>query len=159
MPSAFDARYASCGRPRLTGKLGYAAVYTAPSGATTACRVRRVPQAPATVETRGAKRAVQRASIVCDAAEVARPVQGGRFTVEGAEVWTIEAAPLSQHGGHACACVRDSELARGKFTRTGGAQAAATRRVVPDAAPGKLVDDDTGGTIVDDGTGGTVIDQ
>lgn len=108
-----DVLFAEVGRPALNGQFGVAAVYTAPDGTATACTIRRKPLDPSTVSEQGVTRTAQRSAISCDAAEVDQPVMGGRFTFDG-EVWTIDAAPWSQHGGHACECVRASEPRHGR---------------------------------------------
>ncbi len=51
--------------------------------------------------------------------EIARPVIGGRFTIDD-EVWSIELSPLLRNGQFECSCVRVNPERRGERRATNG---------------------------------------
>lgn len=107
MPSQFESDVA-VSLDELYDQFGLSATYTAPDGTTASCTIRLhrnpVTPLPGSGRTeRGAAEELQTAELLVRQSELAKPVAGGRFTVEGnrgGEVWTLEATPLLKNGQH-----------------------------------------------------------
>jgi hypothetical protein len=107
MPSAFETLFAA----NLSGlyeQFGLAATYTAPNAAETAGITVRVDrgdflQVPGDMKAGGQ---LQTGKVLVRQSELSKPVKGGRFTFEGAEVWTVETTPTLQNGEFICTCTR-----------------------------------------------------
>lgn len=106
MPSAFETAVRANLDP-LYAEFGLATTYTAPDGTTTACTIRlhrnEAHQVDRTVRVNGE---MQTGEIMVRQTELAKPVRGGRFVVEGVEAWTIELTPVLKNGQHQCTVSR-----------------------------------------------------
>lgn len=110
MPSVFEQEFAGQ-LDQLYGEFGVTATYTAPNGVNQAVTVRIQRHEARQVEGMGQRGAgaggatgeLQTGEAFVRQSELAKPVKGGRFTLEaGAEVWTIETTPLLKNGQHYC---------------------------------------------------------
>lgn len=107
MPSAFEQLF--------TGSLdsfydmyGLPATYTGPDGTaitSITVRVHRQESRQVPFAQRGTGE-LQTGEVLVRESEVAKPVSGGRFMVEGHEVWTIASTPVLKNGQHHCTCSR-----------------------------------------------------
>lgn len=111
MPSAFEAQMAAQLPGTLYGAFGLAAVYSDPKGTTgAACTIRvhrgDVRQVDRGNGTMGEVQSGEVFVMQAGAGAIAKPVKGGRFRVEGVEVWTIENTPVLKNGQFGCTCSR-----------------------------------------------------
>lgn len=107
MPSEFESLMAGVLPGTHFQVFGLAATYTAPDGTETSLTVRVQRHDPRQVDRPStASGEEQTADVMCMQADLAKPVRGGRFTVEDTEVWTIETTPALRNGEHICTCRR-----------------------------------------------------
>lgn len=118
MPSVFETTMADQLKGSMNPAFGLSATYTGMDGGTgTAVPVRVQRGDVRQVEGRDMiTRDVQSGTIIVLAADLAHVDKGGRFTVNGSEVWSIELTPVLKNGEFVCECQRQ------------GATAVATRR-------------------------------
>jgi hypothetical protein len=108
MPSPFDQSvaanldqfYATFGIPGVA--------YTDPSGGVTSDIIVRIHRNEAREVERenGTVGEMQTGEILVRQTELANVVKGGRFTLEGVEVWTVATTPPLYHGEFHCTCYR-----------------------------------------------------
>lgn len=117
MPSQFETQM----RTQLAGAIypgmSLAATYTAPDGTVTAGLTVRVHRGDAHQVERASRASgeAQTGEIMVLQDDLPKPVKGGRFTVEGVEVWSVAMTPTLANGQFVCACTRegvDAVLAR-----------------------------------------------
>ena len=112
MPSQFESMMAAALPGTHYATFGLAASYTAPDGSNTTLTVRvQRDEARQVDRDNRVQGEVQTGRVMCMASDLAKPVKGGRFTVESVEVWTIETTPTLVNGEHICACVRSGVTA------------------------------------------------
>lgn len=107
MPSPFESLIAA-NLDALYAQFGLSGIYTAPDGTATAgitIRVHRNDFRQVEGQSRAAGE-MQTGEVMVRQSELAKPVKGGRFAVEGVEVWSIETTPALKNGQFVCTCVR-----------------------------------------------------
>lgn len=107
MPSPFERQFAAQA-DSLYSQFSLAATYTAPDGSTTSGITIIVHRNDAHQVDRNVKASgeLQTGEIRVRQSELAKAVKGGRFKVEGVEVWTVETMPVLKNGQHYCTCSR-----------------------------------------------------
>lgn len=111
MPSDFESEFALAAAPGLYAVFGLIATYAAPDGTTVSGLTVRVHRnEPHQVERPGSSGRVsgelQTGEVMVLQSALAKPVKGGRFTVEGVEVWTIALTPVLKNEQFSCTCTR-----------------------------------------------------
>ena len=117
MPSPFETQFAAAVGALYEGAFGLSASYQAPDGSAAVTTgadgnplTIRVHRNEARQTQGGAKPGtqaeLQTAEVIVRQSQLAKVVQGGRFAVEGNEVWTIETTPTLKNGQHYCTCSR-----------------------------------------------------
>ena len=109
MPSLFEQLAASSLQPSMFGTFGLSATYTAVDGSSAVpCTIRLHRN-----ESRSVDKSVrvsgelQSGEVMVRQSEIARPVKGGRFTIEGGvEVWSVASKPRLVNGQWLCAVER-----------------------------------------------------
>jgi hypothetical protein len=113
MPSAFETLIAA-NLPTLYAQFGLVATFTSSNGSVHTLgldgqpiivRVHREDPLAVYRDNRTSGE-IQRATIMVQASQLSNPARGGRFMVEGVEVWTIENTALHQNGEHILTCSR-----------------------------------------------------
>lgn len=107
MPSAFETAFAA-NLSGLYAQFGVSASYTAPDGTSTSGLTVRVIRHDAHQVERPTRAVgeLQTGEVLVQQSALAKPLKGGRFTVEGREVWTIEVTPTLKNGEHICTVSR-----------------------------------------------------
>lgn len=106
--SVFEQLFPQAGLDGLYETFGVLGSYTAPDGTAVGTLTLRIER-EATSQTTGGNGQLSElttAQIMARQSELAKPVRGARFTVRGADVWTIETTPFLVHGQWECACKR-----------------------------------------------------
>ena len=107
MPSAFETSFAKSTHDGLYSTFGIAAVYADLAGTKTICTVRIHREDAHQVDRPShVSGEIQVAPLEVRTSEISKVVKGGRFTVEGVEVWTVETTPVLKNGQHYCTCSR-----------------------------------------------------
>ena len=113
MPSLFEQQFASQ-LDAMYAQFGIEATYTAPNGTSVDAGIDGNPlllrihrndahQVDKTARVAGE---LQTSEVMVQQSKLAKPVKGGRFAVEGVEVWTIETTPTLKNGEYLCSCSR-----------------------------------------------------
>lgn len=109
MPSPFETRMSSA-FDRLYGSFAKTGFYTSPNGDKVfdiSIRVRSNDSRQVVGQSKTIGES-QSGTLFVRQSELARPVKGGRFTVENVDVWTIESTPTLKNGQFECTCTRAS---------------------------------------------------
>lgn len=113
MPSVFQNRF-DPGRTRLNGTFGRPAVYTAPDATVISGFFARTRANAWHVSVnQGRTTEIQIWDVMVNVSDLANPVKGGRFNVDG-DVLTIDADPSQNNGVHVCVCSRMKSDKRGE---------------------------------------------
>lgn len=107
MPSPFEQTLAANLSQSMYPSMGLPATYTAPDGTVTSgltIRVHREAVREVDRPNRAAGEAQSGEVMVLASALI--PVKGGRFVVEGVEVWTVAMTPVLKNLQYGCTCTR-----------------------------------------------------
>ena len=124
MPSNFTTRFSATGGPldSLHSEYAIASTYSDKQFTDVSCTVRLIPDMPTQMAAKStvAQGEIQTGKALVKQSQIARPVIGGRFNVDG-QVWEIQLSPvLKPSGQFECSVVRVNAQRRGERRPSNG---------------------------------------